>query len=157
MKNLKKLSHKITATAASAVMAVTSLGVSAPAVVNATDKNYYEALAMSLYMYDANACGSGISDGPLTWRGDCHTYDSTASVGSLDGSLKSVVDPDGDGKVDVSGGFHDAGDHIKFNLTIGFGISSLALSEYLNPGIYEKAGCKDHLIYELKWGADYLM
>ena len=157
MKNLKKLSHKITAAAASAVMAVTSLGVSAPAVVNAADKNYYEALAMSLYMYDANACGSGISDGPLTWRGDCHTYDSTASVGSLDGSLKSAVDPDGDGKVDVSGGFHDAGDHIKFNLTIGFGISGLALSEYLNPGIYEKAGCKDHLIYELKWGADYLM
>jgi hypothetical protein len=78
-------------------------------------------------------------------------------VGSLGGSAKSIVDPDGDGKVDVSGGFHDAGDHIKFNLTIGFAMSSLALSDYLNPGVYEKAGCKDHLIYELKWGADYLM
>lgn len=157
MKNLKKLSRKLTAAAASAVMAATSLGVSVPAVANAADKNYYEALAMSLYMYDANACGKGISDGPLTWRGDCHTYDSSCAVGSLDGSAKSVVDPDGDGKVDLSGGFHDAGDHIKFNLTIGFGMSSLALSDYLNPGVYEKAGCKDHLIYELKWGADYLM
>ncbi|SHM63234.1 glycoside hydrolase family 9 protein [Ruminococcus flavefaciens] len=157
MKNLKKLSKRLTAAAASAVMALTSLGVSVPTVANAEDKDYYKALAMSLYMYDANACGKGITDGPLTWRGDCHTYDSTCAVGALDGSAKSIVDPDGDGKVDLSGGFHDAGDHIKFNLTIGFGMSSLALSDYLNPGVYEKAGCKDHLIYELKWGADYLM
>lgn len=156
MKNFAKLPKKLTAAAASAVMALTSTSIS-PVTANAADNDYYKALAMSLYMYDANACGNGITDGPLTWRGDCHTYDSAASVGSLDGSLKSAVDPDGDGKVDVSGGFHDAGDHIKFNLTIGFGMNSLALSEYLNPGVYEKAGCKDHLIYELKWGADYLM
>ncbi|WP_303796845.1 glycoside hydrolase family 9 protein [Ruminococcus flavefaciens] len=157
MKNLAKLSKKLTAAAASAVMALTSTASIQPVTSAAADNNYYEALAMSLYMYDANACGSGITDGPLTWRGDCHTYDAEASVGDLGGSEKSIVDPDGDGKVDVSGGFHDAGDHIKFNLTIGFGINSLALSDYLNPEVYEKAGCKDHLIYELKWGADYLM
>lgn len=157
MKNLAKLSKKLTAAAASAVMALTSTASIQPVTSAAADNNYYEALAMSLYMYDANACGSGITDGPLTWRGDCHTYDAEASVGDLGGSEKSIVDPDGDGKVDVSGGFHDAGDHIKFNLTIGFGINSLALSDYLNPDVYEKAGCKDHLIYELKWGADYLM
>ena len=86
MKNLKTLSKKLTAAAASAVMALTSLGVSVPAVANAEDKDYYKALAMSLYMYDANACGKGISDGPLTWRGDCHTYDSNCAVGTLDGS-----------------------------------------------------------------------
>ncbi len=157
MKNLAKLSKKLTAAAASAVMALTSTASIQPVTSAAADNNYYEALAMSLYMYDANACGSGITDGPLTWRGDCHTYDAEASVGDLGGSEKSIVDPDGDDKVDVSGGFHDAGDHIKFNLTIGFGINSLALSDYLNPEVYEKAGCKDHLIYELKWGADYLM
>ena len=157
MKNLVKLSKKLTAAAASAVMALTSTAFIQPVTSAAADNNYYKALAMSLYMYDANACGSGITDGPLTWRGDCHTYDAEASVGDLGGSEKSIVDPDGDGKVDVSGGFHDAGDHIKFNLTIGFGINSLALSDYLNPDVYEKAGCKDHLIYELKWGADYLM
>ena len=157
MKNLVKLSKKLTAAAASAVMALTSTAFIQPVTSAAADNNYYKALAMSLYMYDANACGSGITDGPLTWRGDCHTYDAEASVGDLGSSEQSIVDPDGDGKVDVSGGFHDAGDHIKFNLTIGFGINSLALSDYLNPDVYEKAGCKDHLIYELKWGADYLM
>lgn len=151
-----KLSKKLTAAAASAVLAVTSLPV-ADLSSSAADHNYMEALAMSLYFFDSNACGTGITDGPLTWRGDCHTYDADASVGSLDGSLKSAVDPDGDGKVDVSGGWHDAGDHIKFNITIGFALSSLGMSDYFNEGIYDKAGCRDHLEYEMRWGADYLM
>ena len=141
------------------VIAASSLPFAGAATtISAADtENYMEALALSLYMFDSNACGTNITDGPLTWRGDCHTYDAEASVGNIDGSLKPIVDPDGDGKVDVSGGWHDAGDHIKFNLTIGFGLSSLAMSDYFVPGIYEKAGCRDHLIYELKWGADYLM
>ena len=155
-------SSKIKKTAAGllgTLIAASSIPVSGIGMTSsaADNPNYYEALAMSLYFYDSNACGTGITDGPLTWRGDCHTYDANASVGSLDSSLRSVVDPDGDGKVDVSGGWHDAGDHIKFNLTIGFGLSSLGISEYLNEGIYAKAGARDHLEYEMRWGADYLM
>lgn len=151
-----KLTKKIAAAAASAAIAVSSIPMAA-LNTSAADHNYMEALAMSLYFFDSNACGSGITGGPLTWRGDCHTYDAEASVGDLDGSAKAFVDPDGDGKVDVSGGWHDAGDHIKFNLTIGFALSSLGISDYINPGIYEKAGCRDHLEYEMRWGADYLM
>lgn len=151
-----KLTKKIAAAAASAAIAVSSIPMAA-LNTSAADHNYMEALAMSLYFFDSNACGSGITGGPLTWRGDCHTYDAEASVGSLDSSAKAFVDPDGDGKVDVSGGWHDAGDHIKFNLTIGFALSSLGISDYINPGIYEKAGCRDHLEYEMRWGADYLM
>ncbi|MBQ6945420.1 MAG: glycoside hydrolase family 9 protein [Ruminococcus sp.] len=151
-----KLTKKIAAAAASAAIAVSSIPVAA-LNTSAADHNYMEALAMSLYFFDSNACGSGITGGPLTWRGNCHTYDAEASVGDLDGSAKAFVDPDGDGKVDVSGGWHDAGDHIKFNLTIGFALSSLGISDYINPGIYEKAGCRDHLEYEMRWGADYLM
>ena len=153
-----KFKRTLTAAVSSAVLAA-SLSVAAPAgfSASAADSNYAEALAMSLYFFDSNACGSGIEGGPLTWRSDCHTYDATASVSTLDGSLQKYADPDGDGKVDVSGGWHDAGDHIKFNLTIGFGASSLAMAEYLNPGAYEAANCKDHLIYEVKWAADYLM
>ena len=153
---IMKFTKKLTAAAASAVLAVSSIPA-ANLSVSAADHNYMEALAMSLYFFDSNACGKGVTGGPLTWRGDCHTYDAEASVGSLDGSLKAIVDPDGDGKVDVSGGWHDAGDHIKFNITIGFAMSSLGMSDYFNPDIYEKAGCRDHLEYELRWGADYLM
>ncbi len=127
------------------------------AAADAGDPNYGEALAMSLYFYDSNACGSGITGGPLTWRGDCHTYDGQGAASGVDGSIRQYVDPDGDGNVDLSGGYHDAGDHVKFNVTIGFALNGLALSEYLREGVYAKAGCKDHLIYVLRRGADYLM
>ena len=162
MKGMMTMAFKLrTKTLAAVTAAMTAVSASVPVMSAvpasaAGDKNYLEALAMSLYFYDSNACGSGITGGPLTWRGDCHVYDSEAEIGSLGGE-KQYVDPDGDGKVDVSGGFHDAGDHIKFNLTIGFGMNALALSHYLNPDVYKEAGALDHLLYELKWGSDYLM
>ena len=159
-RNIMKHSRFL-AKSASVFLSAALTAVSIPAAqlpsASAADSNYGEALAMSLYFFDANACGTGITDGPLTWRGDCHTYDGQAEIGSLSGAAKAVVDPDGDGKVDVSGGFHDAGDHIKFNLTIGFAMNGLSLSEYLNPGVYEQCGCRDHLEYVLRRGCDYLM
>ena len=149
---------RFAAAAVSAVMLACT--VSGPAPLSAAAEgsvNYGEALKMSLYFYDSNACGSGVTGGPLTWRGDCHTYDGQASAEGLDGAAKAVVDPDGDGKVDLDGGYHDAGDHVKFNLTIGFSMSALALSEYLNPGVYQKAGARGHLEYVLRRGADFMM
>lgn len=153
---------KVLAGAMSAVMLAGALplyGVSADDD-EPPKNNYGKALALSLYFFDANACGTGITDGPLTWRGDCHTYDGQASVAEavgLPGSAQSLADPDGDGKIDVSGGYHDAGDHVKFNLTIGFSMNCLAAADYLNDGAFQKAGCMDHFAYVLKRGADYLM
>lgn len=161
MKHTKKLAQRIAAGAMSAALLFsgTNLG-SANKTVRAADNDYYQALSLSLYFFDANACGSDVDDGPLTWRGNCHTYDGKAAISdadNFDSSCRSLVDPDGDGFVDVSGGYHDAGDHIKFNLTMGFAFASLAMSEYMNPGVYDKAGCKDHLVALLKRNADYMM
>ncbi len=163
--NKKKLKNRFLAGVMSAAMLgssalSTALGTSVSIPASAADNDYYEALALSLYFFDANACGSDVKSNPVTFRGNCHTEDETALLSNatnFDSAYKSLVDPDGDGKVDVGGGYHDAGDHIKFNLTMGFGMSSLAMSEYLNPGVYEKAGAKDHLIAILKRNADYLM
>lgn len=145
---------------ASIVMLACSTAALPAQTASAADHNYGEALALSLYFFDSNACGTGITDGPLTWRGDCHTYDGEADVSqaeNLSAAAKSILDPDGDGKFDMTGGYHDAGDHVKFNLTIGYSMSSLAMSDYLNDGVYEKAGCMDHFAAVLKRGADYLM
>ncbi len=161
MKHTKKMGKRMLAGILSTALLTSSAAFQlSPVTVKAADNDYLEALALSLYFYDANACGSDVDEGVLNWRGDCHVEDETALLSNatnFDSTYTSLVDPDGDGKVDVGGGYHDAGDHIKFNLTMGFGMSSLALSEYLNPGIYEKAGCKDHLIAICKRNADYLM
>nr|MCR5121195.1 glycoside hydrolase family 9 protein [Ruminococcus sp.] len=158
---MKNYGKKVAAFATSLLTAGTMMTSALPLTASADgDNNYAEALALSLYFYDANECGSAVNDGPLTWRGNCHTEDGKLKLSNatnFDNSLTSLVDPDGDGCVDMSGGYHDAGDHIKFNLTMGFGFSSLAMSEYLNPGAYEKAGCKDHLLSICKKNADYMM
>ena len=128
MKNFKKaVSGALSALMLSASVCST---VSAPVSYAAENENYAEALAMSLYFFDSNECGTEVDDNPLTWRGNCHTYDEKASLSNatnFNSAYKSLVDPDGDGYVDVSGGYHDAGDHIKFNLTNGFACSSLAM------------------------------
>ncbi len=158
--SFKTVKRMLAGAVSAALLATSTAFATVPAPVKAADNDYYEALALSLYFYDANACGSDVGEGPLTWRGDCHVEDEKALISNatnFDSSCTSLVDPDGDGKVDVGGGYHDAGDHIKFNLTMGFGFSSLAMSEYLNPGIYDKAGCRDHLNAICKRNAEYLM
>lgn len=162
MKHTKKLGKRLLASVLSAALLTSTAAVSLnrTPTVKAADNDYYQALSLSLYFFDANACGSGVKDGPLTWRGDCHLYDGKAPISeavNFDSSMRSLVDPDGDGFVDVDGGYHDAGDHIKFNLTMGFAMSSLAMSEYLNPGVYDKAGCKDHMLAIVRRNADYMM
>ena len=137
-----------------------TVGLNTGSISAEGDSNYAEALAMSLYFFDSNECGCDVNSNPLTWRGNCHTYDAKAAVSqgeNFPSQYASVIDPDGDGYVDVSGGYHDAGDHIKFNLTIGFAGSSLAMSYYLNPGAYKKADCENHLCDILKKIADYMM
>ena len=131
-------------------------------VTAADGANYAEALAMSLYFFDANECGTEVDDNCLTWRGNCHTYDAEASLDSaanLSSSEKAMIKEanGGSNTVDVSGGYHDAGDHIKFNVTMGFAASSLAMSYYMNPGAYEKANCEGHFREVLKKTCDYLM
>ncbi len=82
--------------------------------------NYAKLLQQSLYFYDANMCGDLEGTCGVSWRGNCHTYDNKATY-SADGVTYSV---------DVSGGFHDAGDHVKFGLPQGYAASVLGMSYY---------------------------
>ena len=53
------------------ILSVTTLAASSaftlPASAEGNSPNYGKALALSLYFFDSNACGTGITDGPLTW------------------------------------------------------------------------------------------
>lgn len=80
--------------------------VSTGGVSAASTPNYAEAMELSLYFFDANACGTEVDNGPLTWRGNCHTYDAEASLNNANGlssSSKSAVMAanGGSDKVDV--------------------------------------------------------
>ncbi len=151
---------------ASVVSAATLLSCSAvgvvPTVTAADGQDYGQALETSLYFFDANECGNGVDDNPLTWRGNCHTYDSKAKLSDAKGlssaSKQAIIDQTGDSTyVDVSGGYHDAGDHVKFSMTMGFAATSLAWSYYSYPEAYKETGSEAHLMDILKEMCDYFM
>lgn len=133
-----------------------------------SDYNYAEAFQKSLYFYDANMCGE--QDGRLSYRGECHVCDekvplipkteegigTNMSQSFIDANSK-VLDPDGDGTVDLSGGFHDAGDHVKFGLPQSYSASTLGWSYYESRDAYVKAGEQEHMESILRHFTDYFL
>jgi endoglucanase len=103
--------------------------------VGAASYNYADAIAKATAWYDANRCGSDVATNNVfsSWRGACHTSDA------------------------VPGGFHDAGDHVKFALPAAFSASTLGWSLYEFKTEYDNAGATTKLLQELKIFTDYFL
>ncbi|MEE5992300.1 MAG: glycoside hydrolase family 9 protein [Oscillospiraceae bacterium] len=141
-----------------------------PSTLSPVDVNFAKALQLSLYFYDANKCGSGITGGNLEWRGDCHTEDAhvplipmtEAKAGTnlsqefID-AHRDILDPDGDGTIDVSGGMHDAGDCVKFCLPGSYAASTLGWGYYGFRDAYADAGQAEHTEEILRWFNDFYL
>ena len=111
------------------------------------DYNYAKLLQYSLYFYDANMCGDEVgTKSLLDWRGNCHTYDKY-SYTRTDGSTVTV---------DLTGGFHDAGDHVKFGLPEAYAAFVLGMSYDTNKSAYVASGQTNHLQTITTHFADYL-
>ena len=135
------------------------------------DRNWAKLLQYTLHFYDANMCGTDVSDkNRLSWRGNCHTYDAKVSLQPMDEQengtnlddafikkYKDILDPDGDGFVDVSGGFHDAGDHVKFGLPEAYAASVVSWGYYEFREAYEKTGQAEHTETICRHFCDYFM
>lgn len=128
--------------------------------------NYAKALQYSIYFYDANMCGTGVDENNrYTWRNDCHVYDAKLPLDTTNTNMsatyiskyRSVLDPDGDGFLDVSGGFHDAGDHVKFGMPQAYSGSTLGWGFYEFRKQYEATGQDGHIKTILRYFNDYFM
>lgn len=167
MKLLKKLSCTLVGMAAT-VLYMTSSFEPAEITVSASEdySNFAKALQYSIYFYDSNMCGNEVEENTrFTWRGDCHTYDSQLPLNTEYTNLssefinknKNILDPDGDGYVDVSGGFHDAGDHVKFGMPEAYAASTLGWGYYEFRDSYVQTGQNDHIETVLRYFNDYFM
>ena len=134
------------------------------------DIDFARALQYSIYFYDANMCGTGVSENNrYAWRGDCHTYDAQVPLKPMEDNVgtnlsqsfidkyASVLDPDGDGYVDVAGGFHDAGDHVKFGMPENYAASTVGWGYYEFRDAYVKTGQDDLVETIFRYFNDYLM
>lgn len=128
VKDMNKKMNKFKSAVLSGMIAVGSVAGSFAAVAPslsasaASTDNYAKLLQYSLYFYDANMCGTNVGErSALTWRDDCHTSDA------------------------VDGGFHDAGDHVKFGLPAGYAASVLGLSYHEFGDAFDSTGQTAHL------------
>jgi hypothetical protein len=98
--------------------------------------DYGQALAYSIQFYDANKCGTDAGeDQSFDWRSACHTDDGS-DVG-----------------LDLTGGYHDAGDHVKFGLPQGYTASVLGWSLYEFGD--QMGSAKSKLISTLEYFTEY--
>ncbi|MFQ9093109.1 MAG: glycoside hydrolase family 9 protein [Ruminococcus sp.] len=166
MKHFAKGSKRLLSVLLSSAMVVSSCGSVSAGAAEKKEANFARALQYSIYFYDGNMCGTEVQENNrYSWRGDCHTYDAQVAMNSTATNLsadfltkyKDVLDPDGDGYIDVAGGFHDAGDHVKFGMPENYSAATLGWGYYEFRDAYEKTGQNDHIETILRYFNDYLM
>ncbi|MEB3360206.1 MAG: glycoside hydrolase family 9 protein [Synechococcales bacterium] len=103
------------------------------------DFNYGEALQKSLLFYEAQRSGPLPDDNRIEWRGD------------------SALKDGQDVGVDLTGGYYDAGDHVKFGFPMAASMTMLSwgVVEYLDG--YKATGQLDEVLDAIKWGTDYIL
>ncbi|KAG7175011.1 Endoglucanase B-like [Homarus americanus] len=101
--------------------------------------DYSQLLCMSVLFYEAQRSGELPGDQRLTWRGDSALKDGS-DVGH-----------------DLTGGYFDAGDFVKFGFPMAFSTTLLAwgLIDFSNG--YSSAGQTNHGKAAVKWATDYFL
>jgi len=103
------------------------------------DYNYGEALQKSIYFYMQQRCGPLPADNPVIWRADSCLNDG-ADVGQ-----------------NLTGGYLDAGDNVKFGLPMASTVATLSWGLYEYRNAFANAGQLDKVLDDIKWGTDYFI
>ncbi len=114
--------------------------------------NYGEALQKSFLFYEAQRSGDLPSDNRISWRGDSALTDGDLN---RDGDFNDVVN--GVSEIDLSGGYYDAGDHMKFGLPMASSMTILSWGAIEYQDAYQQSGQFDQVLDAIKWGTDYIL
>ncbi|XP_070565078.1 uncharacterized protein [Ptychodera flava] len=101
--------------------------------------DYGEVLHKSLLFYEAQRSGKLPDDNRIPWRND------------------SAMDDRGINGEDLTGGYYDAGDHLKFGLPASYTATVLAWGLVEFPDAYEVTGELKYMLDCLRWFADYFI
>lgn len=107
--------------------------------ISETTYNYGEALQKSIYFYEAQRSGKLPENNRVEWRGDS---------GLKDGS---------DQGIDLTGGWYDAGDHMKFSFPMAASTTLLAWGVIEYEEAYQKSGQYNYMLDNLRWVNDYFI
>ena len=138
----KKITRRTFYNCLSLVVVITlltsGLVFSANSSASAATFNYGEALQKSIWFYEAQASGPKPSWNRVSWRGD------------------SAMADGADHGIDLTGGWFDAGDHVKFGLPMSYSATMLAMGVIDNPtGAYSTQ--LPFLLNNLRFVNDYFI
>ena len=124
--------------AAVAAVLVSLLAPASPPPAQAAVFNYGEALQKSIWFYEAQQSGPKPSWSRVGWRGPSGMGDGAAGV-------------------DLTGGWYDAGDHVKFGFPMAASTTMLAWGAVEYRDAYVQSGQLTHLLNNLRWATDYFV
>ena len=108
-------------------------------LIEGKSTDYGRHLELSLLFYECQRSGPLPKTNRIYWRHD------------------SMVDAGKDVGLDLTGGYYDAGDNIKFNFPQAATLTLLAWSGVDFADGYKKAGQYEVLLDTVKWGTDYFI
>ena len=101
--------------------------------------NYGEVLQKSLFFYEAQRSGALPASNRVTWRGN------------------SALNDGSDVSLNLTGGWYDAGDHVKFGFPMAFSATYLAWGAIEYRDAYAASGQLDEIMDNLRWVNDYFI
>lgn len=100
---------------------------------------YGEALQKSLLFYEAQRSGDLPEDNRIAWRGD------------------SALKDGQDVGIDLTGGYYDAGDHVKFGFPMAGSTTLLSWGALEYYDAYVQSGQLDEILATIRWATDYFL
>ncbi len=104
---------------------------------------------------DKQPIGEGKGDGGLSEAKGL--YEGVTMSEEFIEKNRKYLDPDGNGTLDLTGGWHDAGDHVKFGLPGTYSASTVGWGYYEFRQDYIDMGLQEHIEDEMRWINDYFM
>ena len=101
--------------------------------------NYVEVLQKSMWFYEVQRSGELPENNRVEWRGN------------------SALDDGSDVGHDLSGGWYDAGDNMKFNFPMASAVTLLAWGGLENGTAYWNSGQWGWLLGNIRWATDYFI
>ncbi|MDR0197360.1 MAG: glycoside hydrolase family 9 protein [Oscillospiraceae bacterium] len=101
--------------------------------------NYGEAWQKAILFYELQRSGALPDEIRTNWRG------------------ASALSDGEDVGIDLTGGWYDAGDHVKFNLPMAYSATMLAWSVYEDKQSYIAGGELSHILDSIRWANDYFI
>ena len=107
--------------------------------ISSKSQDYSRHIELSLLFFECQRSGPLPKTNRIFWRHD------------------SMLDAGADNGVDLTGGYYDAGDNVKFNFPQAFTLTMLSWSGITFEDGYTKSDQFEYLLDTVKWGTDYLL